>query len=72
MARHVAPGQEVDPDRERAPRYHGCERKRRYETRVEAQKAAPRASKRKDAPGIYVYQCEFCGGWHLTHRRPRR
>ena len=38
---------------------------------VEAKKAAAMASRRGDAPKIYVYKCEFCGGWHLTHRKPR-
>lgn len=63
----------------RAPRagenpavFHACDRKRRYATSVEAKRAAQQASKRKDAPQIYVYRCEFCGGWHLTHRKPRK
>jgi len=64
-------GREVDPQAIHDPTYHGCERKRRYETRVEAQKAAALARRRKDAPAIYVYRCQFCGGWHLTHRKPR-
>jgi hypothetical protein len=51
--------------------YRACDRKRRYETSVEAKKAAESASRRADAPRIYVYRCEFCGGWHLTHRKPR-
>lgn len=52
--------------------FRACRRKKRYETRVEAQKAAERSSKRKDAPKIFVYECPYCGGWHLTHRRPKR
>jgi len=67
----VPHGREVDPQVIHDPTYHGCERKRRYETRVEAQKAANLARRRKDAPAIYVYRCQFCGGWHLTHRKPR-
>lgn len=50
--------------------FRACARKRRYATSVEAKKAAGRASKRHDAPKIYVYRCAYCGGWHLTHRRP--
>ena len=42
-----------------------------YETRVDARKAAERSSRRKDAPKIFVYECPYCGGWHLTHRRPK-
>ena len=51
--------------------FRTCARKRRYQTSVEARKAAEQASRRKDAPKIYVYRCEYCGGWHLTHRKPR-
>ena len=52
--------------------FRACGRKRRYETRVEAAKAAEKSSRRKDAPKIFVYECPYCGGWHLTHRRPGR
>lgn len=52
--------------------FRACGRKRRYETRVGAKKAAERSSRRKDAPKIFVYECPYCGGWHLTHRRPLR
>ena len=52
--------------------FRACGRKRRYETRVDARKAAERNSRRKDAPKIFVYECSYCGGWHLTHRRPAR
>lgn len=52
--------------------FRACGRKRRYETRVDAKKAAERSSRRKDAPKIFVYECPYCcGGWHLTHRRPK-
>ena len=64
MRRQALPGE--DPAEFRA-----CLRKRRYDTRVDATKAAERASRRKDAPKIFVYECRYCGGWHLTHRRPR-
>ena len=51
--------------------FRACGRKRRYETRVEAAKAAERSARRKDSPKIFVYECPYCGGWHLTHRRPK-
>ena len=51
--------------------FRACGRKRRYETRVEAAKAAEKSSRRKDAPKIFVYGCPYCGGWHLTHRRAK-
>lgn len=53
-----------DPDE-----YRACARKRRYATSVEAKRAADQASRRKDAPRLYVYACAYCGGWHLTHHR---
>ena len=52
--------------------FRACGRKKRYEMRVDAKKAAERSSRRKDAPKIFVYECPYCGGWHLTHRRPAR
>ena len=52
--------------------FRACGRKKRYETRVDARKAAEKSSRRKDAPKIFVYECPYCGGWHLTHRRPAR
>lgn len=51
--------------------FRACARKKRYDTRVEASKAAAQGARRKDAPKLFVYECPYCGGWHLTHRRPR-
>jgi hypothetical protein len=56
---------------EDAGEFKACTRKRRYASEAEAKKAAERGSRRKDAPKIFVYRCEYCGGWHLTHHRPR-
>ena len=52
--------------------FRSCTRKKRYASRVEASKAAASNARRKDAPQLFVYECELCGGWHLTHRRPER
>ena len=35
--------------------FRACGRKRRYETRIDAKRAAERSSRRKDAPKIFVY-----------------
>ena len=51
--------------------FRACGHKKRYETRVEAAKAAEKSSRRKDVPKSFVYECPYCGGWHLTHRRPK-
>ena len=57
---------------ERGREFRACGCKKRYDTRVDARKAAERNSRRKDAPKIFIYECPYCGGWHLTHRRPGR
>ncbi len=51
--------------------FRACSRKRRYATSVEAKKAAERSSKKPGSPKIFVYQCPYCDGWHLTHRKPK-
>ena len=56
---------------EKSQEYRACGRKKRYDTRVDARKAAERSSRRKDTPKIFVYECPYCGGWHLTHRHPK-
>ena len=46
--------------------YLSCRRKRRFKTRVEAQRAHAKHR---------LYECPHCGGWHLTskpERKPRR
>lgn len=70
-AGRVIHGQATDEGMVHDHAYHACERKQRFESKAEAQKAASRGSRRKDAPQLYAYRCELCGGWHLTHRKPR-
>lgn len=70
-AGRVIHGQAVDANMVRDHDYHACARKRRYETKADARKAAARGASRKDAPQLYAYKCDICGGWHLTHRKPR-
>ena len=52
--------------------FRSCDCKKRYASAVEAKKAAKRGARRKDAPQLFVYHCGYCGGWHLTHRKPNR
>lgn len=52
--------------------YRACLRKKRFVSKIEAKKAAAQASRRKDAPQIFIYHCAFCGGWHLTHQKPKK
>lgn len=55
---------------EEALRSKACESKRRYATRADA-KASVAVCEKRGAPALYIYRCPYCGGWHLTHRRPR-
>lgn len=68
-AQRPKPGHRAPLAGEDPREFHGCARKKRYSSKVEAQKAADAASRRKDAPRLYVYECPYCGSWHLTHRR---
>lgn len=43
-----------------------CRRKRRFDTEREADDAAYAA--RMEGRRLSTYQCEWCGGWHLTSR----
>lgn len=52
-------------DREEFIRAKACESKNRYETRADAE-ASIAACEEHGATGLRVYQCRFCGGWHLT------
>lgn len=50
----------------------GCLRKRRYPTRMMAEGAAERNSRTMHrSRHLSVYECRFCGGWHLTHQEQR-
>lgn len=45
-----------------------CGRKRRYQTREEAEVVALE-SMRKGNDILRSYRCPYCGGWHLSHCR---
>ena len=51
--------------RESRLRARACERKQRYDTRLDAQDAIA-ACAEHGTRGLTCYHCEFCGGWHLT------
>ncbi|MEO8091712.1 MAG: hypothetical protein ABI726_03250 [bacterium] len=58
-----------DEDLRSANPLQACRRKRRFETEREADDAAYRA--KMEGRTLGVYQCEWCGGWHLTSRPPQ-
>lgn len=47
----------------------GCTSKWRYSTRGYARDACKRVEKRNPGRRMGFYECEFCGGWHLTTKR---
>ena len=51
--------------REEAQRYKGCESKNRYASRLEAEENLAWCE-RKGKRGLQIYECPYCGGWHLT------
>ena len=58
---------ELSRTREASARARSCERKNRYASRAEAEEAIEwcAAQGRRD---LSYYRCDYCGGWHLTHR----
>ena len=57
--------------RDQALRAKACESKSRYASRAEA-KATIASCERRGSPALYLYRCPYCGGWHLTHKRPKK
>ena len=48
-----------------AQRYKACESKNRYATLAEAQENLAWCEHRGKR-GLQIYECPYCGGWHLT------
>lgn len=48
----------------------GCNGKRRFANEREALAAADYQMLLKPDLELAVYQCQFCGGWHLTRSIP--
>lgn len=55
----------VDANRDAQMRHKACESKNRYATRDEAQENLAWCESR-GTRGLQVYECPYCGGWHLT------
>ena len=58
----------MDREFKAANQLQQCRSKRRYPTEREADDAAYRA--RMEGRSLGIYLCDWCGGWHLTSRRP--
>lgn len=52
-------------ERDSAQRYKACESKNRYDTLAEAQENLAWCQK-QGKRGLQIYECPYCGGWHLT------
>lgn len=52
-------------------RYTTCWRKRRYESEKEALDVVKKRLEEGGVFGLSVYHCEFCGCWHIGHRKER-
>jgi hypothetical protein len=56
-------------------RKKSCTRKKRYSSKAEAEEQRMRYHGKEIHPllpdmTVYgVYECQFCGGWHVGHRR---
>ena len=46
---------------------NSCAKKRRYATYDQA-RATLRFCEESEGRPLYIYKCEYCGGWHLTHQ----
>ena len=57
----------LDRTREANARARSCERKNRYASRAAAEEAIEWCAA-QGRSGLSYYRCEYCGGWHLTHR----
>lgn len=51
----------------RIRKFIGCERKKRHDNEVDADRAAARLMD-GGAPNLRTYACVHCNGWHLTSR----
>jgi hypothetical protein len=56
-----------DYDEQRA-----CKRKRRYTSKRSAKFEAKRLSTSHFGAPVAIYECEYCGGWHLSHRQSKQ
>lgn len=45
-----------------------CDKKRRFTSEREANKAAEYQMLVKPELELFVYKCDLCGGWHLTRQ----
>ncbi len=65
FAREDSRHAEAVADKKAAQRYKACESKNRYATRADAQENLAWCES-QGKRGLQIYECPYCGGWHLT------
>lgn len=70
FAREDARRERAREDHDAALRRKACESKNRYATRAEAEEAIASCADH-GTRGLHCYRCDYCGGWHLTHKPAR-
>ena len=71
FAREELRRKDASAQHEAALRNKACESKNRYASRAEAQEAI-RSCEAHGTRGLHSYRCQYCNGWHLTSKPPRR
>lgn len=62
----VEGGQSLTPAQIRS-----CLNKCRYKTETKALSMAAKCMKKRPCKTLRVYDCRYCGGWHLTEQAKR-
>lgn len=71
FAREEHRAREAAGQHEKALRDKACASKNRYSSRSEAEAAIAWCAE-QGRTGLHVYRCEYCNGWHLTSKPPRK
>lgn len=51
-------------------KYFSCEKKIRYTSKIKAENMIKAMKKRGQmCYGLQAYECNYCGGWHLGHKK---
>lgn len=70
FAREDARREQAQEEHDAALRRKACESKNRYASRTEAEDAIASCADH-GTRGLHCYRCDYCGGWHLTHKPAR-
>ena len=68
FAREERRREQTEEEREEALYQKACASKNRYASRADAE-AAIAGCEAHGTFGLHCYRCDYCHGWHLTHKR---